>query len=500
LSTSTWQKIAVAINNIVNKYLSKGRWQPFSERASKQEVVDFMNAMSSKMKRAESIADVKVPGMVKAANQKGITQQNDLETMGETVESPVQEVTRKKRFGSERVKIEVVYSEQDAIERLKKEGKLSEEADISVIEGKRVATTSPDDMLVGSIMVNGEEVAVGNGGVYFVTKFGDVWASSNGTIAEQIAKRINESLKENGDAGYLLLVKGSDAKLISSPQGATSSLAVIETLLDDNLISLSDFRNAINQTLKDNPKTKAKIKVSGTQSAADLKAAINSLFDDVSKSSFDNRGTLVKSLIANIGKTKSAKQNSKAIQEFFGGDVNKSLSWSKAGVSSKEASTKESIIDLVAGVSREELTKGLNGGDIYAAIEVTEEVQVVKDSHQSYPYHIKTKSGKSPKLILLENREHGSEVMTDVDGKNSKDLDKSFDGKVLGRASNGYGEGVVNTSNRTKQPSRKKQISGDGKKKAMDDARREFKKRQKSKNKYRDPWTEAQKIQEASEV
>jgi hypothetical protein len=49
------------------------------------------------------------------------------------------------------------------------------------------------------------------------------------------------------------------------------------------------------------------------------------------------------------------------------------------------------------------------------------------------------------------------------------------------------------------KPSRKKQISGDGKKKAMDDARREFKKRQKSKNKYRDPWTEAQKLIENTE-
>ena len=52
------------------------------------------------------------------------------------------------------------------------------------------ATTSPDDMLAGAIFINGEKVADGYGGIYFVTMFNDVWASSNRTIANEIAKRI----------------------------------------------------------------------------------------------------------------------------------------------------------------------------------------------------------------------------------------------------------------------------------------------------------------------
>ena len=40
-----------------------------------------------------------------------------------------------------------------------------------------------------------------------VTKFGDVWASSNKTTADQIVKRINQSVKDNKGKGYLFLTK-----------------------------------------------------------------------------------------------------------------------------------------------------------------------------------------------------------------------------------------------------------------------------------------------------
>jgi hypothetical protein len=307
-------------------------------------------------------------------------------------------------------------------------------------------------MYVGETYINGEKKSTGFGGVYFVTKFGEVWASSNNKTANEIAKRINDSRKVNGGKGYLALVKGTDAKLVSSPQGASASLTILESLVQDGLISSSDFRAAVNKAMADNPKTKSKINLSGTMSAADMIKAVDSLFDDVSKSSFDNRGTILRSIIVGLANSESIKKNSSEITKFLGGDPNKSLGWNKT---SKTNKTTQSALDLIANIAMEDITKGLNSGDVYAVIEVDDDVYVdptKKGDHKSYPFPIKIKGNKKPKLILLQNRESGRDVLVSKNNEGFDDLRKSFDGKVLGTASNGYGEAFVNTKNSKIKP------------------------------------------------
>ena len=412
------------IERFLNKLAELLGLRPFKT----DEVLDLLNVLSAKITTGEAVTveDVGAYGYGRAF-----------------VENPINEVKKSKKIGSKKTTIEIVYAEQDRIEELIKNGLLKQVEDISEFNDMYATTTSPDDMLVGSILINGKVKAEGNGGVFFVTKFGDVWASSNPVIAEQIKNRINKSIKINGGKGYLVLVKGSDAKLISSPQGASSSLKVVESLVMDGLISPSDFRKAVIAAIEENKDTKAKINFSGKLSSSDMISAVDSLFDDVSKSSFDNRGYLLKSIITELGKTESVKKNNSKIIEFLGGDVNKNIGWSPT---SKTTNTSQSAIDLIANVSREELTKGLNNGDIYALIEVDDEVFVKEDKHKSYPFHIKQKNGKNPKLILLKNRQSGREVMVSESMEDNETLGKSFDGKVLGRASNGYGEGFIKST------------------------------------------------------
>jgi hypothetical protein len=422
------------VERFLNKLAELLGLRPFKT----DEVLDLLNVLSSKITTGEVVTD------------------KDVGSYGYSrafVENPINEVKKSKKIGSKKTTLEIVYAEQDRIEELIKNGLLKQVEDISEFNDMYATTTSPDDMLVGSILINGKVKAEGNGGVFFVTKFGDVWASSNPVIAEQIAKRINKSIKINGGKGYLVLVKGSDAKLISSPQGASSSLKVVESLVMDGLISPSDFRKAVIAAIEENKDTKAKINFSGKLSSSDMISAVDSLFDDVSKSSFDNRGYLLKSIITELGKTESVKKNNSKIIEFLGGDVSKNIGWSPT---SKTTNTSQSAIDLIANVSREELTKGLNNGDIYALIEVDDEVVVKEDKHKSYPFHIKQKNGKNPKLILLKNRQSGREVMVSESMEDNETLGKSFDGKVLGRASNGYGEGFIKS---TPKKQIKKQVS-----------------------------------------
>jgi hypothetical protein len=437
LTTTKFNQFKALIARIFQKLGLPKSMVPFLNAMNSENAVDFINSLTKSLRTGEEII---------------------YESNTQEIKNPIDKIKKSKIIGSSKTKIEIVYVEQDRMQELIDKGLLEQVKDISVFNGKYVATTSPDDMLVGNIFINGDLKAQGNGGLFFVTKFGDVWASSNKIVADQIANRINKSLEINGGKGYLVLVKGTDAKLISSPQGASSSLKIVESLVSDGLISPSDFRKAVISALQNNKDTKAKINFSGKLSSSDMISAVDSLFDDVSKSSFDNRGTLLKSIIVELGKTESTKINSNKIIEFLGGDTSKNIGWSET---SKNTKTSQSVIDLIAGVSREELTKGLNGGDIYAIIEVNDEVKVSKDSHQSYPFHIKQKNGKAPKLILLENRQNGRDVMLSSSNENIDELGKSFDGKVLGRASNGYGDGYINTNYSSKKLKKQKVLTSD---------------------------------------
>jgi hypothetical protein len=400
LTTTKLQKFLNLINRIAR---SLGLPVIIKSSATAQEAVDFINSMARSLRTGEEIE------------------------AGEYVDNPASVIKEEKQFGSDKTKITVKYTEEDKIDQLIKDELVKNIGNIKDLGEIYGATTSPDDMLVGAIYINNEIKAEGFGGIYFVTKFGDVWASSNKTTADQIVKRINQSVKDNKGKGYLFLTKGSDSKLISSPQGASSSLKIVESMVQDGLISASDFRSAINQSMKDNPATKSKINLSGNMSSSDMIKAVDSLFDDVKKSSFDNRGTILKSIIINIGNTESAKNNNDKIKEFLRVDKNNNLGWGK---SSKTTKTTNSVLDLIANISREDVTRGLKNGDVYAVIEIDGEVEVKEDNHKSYPFHIKVKNGSKPKLILFKNREHGRDVLTSSDNKTYSDLGKSFDGEV----------------------------------------------------------------------
>jgi hypothetical protein len=366
---------------------------------------------------------------------------------GEKVNSPSEGLTSRKQYGNENVKVEVRYLEQEKMDELIKKGLVQEVDNLSSINGQRVVTTSPDDMLVGSIYVNGKEVATGNGGIFFVTKFGDVWANSNNTVTKNLAAAINESSKANGGKAYLVLVKGSDAKLVSSPQGVTSSLAVTESMLDAGLFSLSDFSDAIRSAVKD---AGGNISLSENGSAKTLKNELDSFFSDVTASTFEKRGNVLRSIIANLAKSKSALGNKAEIIKFLNGDITKGLG---VGVTEKS----QSLVDLIANVSAEQLTKGLNVGDIYGVIEIDGEVKVFQDKHQSYPYHIKmvdkdgNVSSKKPILILPKNRKSGREILTSIDGQTSEELGSGFSGKVGATSNLPYGKGIMQDSSTPSQ-------------------------------------------------
>jgi hypothetical protein len=417
---NSYKNLPPVTKNIIQRFLERIAKMFGLKPMTDNEVIGFMNTFSGKVEAGTEITTEEFKG-------------------GKKVSKPSEGLTVKKQYGNDKVKVEVRYLEQERMDDLIKDKLVREVENLSDLNGQRVVTTSPDDMLVGSIYVNGKEVATGNGGIFFVTKFGDVWANSNAGVAKGLASAINEASRANGGKAYLVLVKGTDAKLVSSPQGVTSSLAVTESMLDAGLFSLSDFRAAIRAAVKD---AGGNILLSQKGGAKELKNELDTFFKDVTSSTFEKRGNVLRAIIANLAKSESASKNKSEIIKFLNGDTSKGLG---VGVTAKS----QSLVDLIANVSAEQLTKGLSTGDVYGVIEINGEVKVFEDEHQSYPHHIKmvdkdgNVSSEKPVLILPKNRRNGKEILTSIEGQTAEELGTGFSGKVGATANMPYGKGII---------------------------------------------------------
>ena len=348
-------------------------------------MIDLLNVVAGKVQTGETIT-------------KSDVKQLDLFAGGKEVKNPSTALKTMVVGG-----FEVSYTQQDSIAEMIKKGLVTEPKDVSFLEGNETVITAPDDMLAGEIKYNGKVIFEGEGGVFFVTKFGDVWASGNKGTANNIAKNLNKQLETNGGKAYLTLTKGSDAKLVSSASGVNSTLAILNTMLDNKLITPSNFRSAVSAAVRSAGGT-----INLRQSAKDLKTDIQKYFTNPKTSTFERRGDVVREIVGEIAKN-LPKEDRSAIINFLDGNPNKSLA-------KKTSATANGLVDLIARIAAEQLTKGLNTGDVYAIVEINSPVEVKEDSHPSYPFHISIKDGGKPILHLPQNRQSGSEVLIQKSG------------------------------------------------------------------------------------
>ena len=345
---------------------------------------------------------------------------------------------RQQRIGN----FEVTYTENEKIAEYVKDGRVTQPENLDFLRGLLATITSPDDMMAGELSYENEAgvlevIFEGEGGVFFVTKFGDVWASGKEGTANTITNSLNKQLDAGQKKAYLVLTKGTDSKLVSSASGVNSTLEVLNLMLDKKLISPSLFRSAVTESIKKEraeviKKAKAAAKkkkvkyipivdnpIDFRSSAKDLKADVKKFFTDTTTSTFMTRGNIVKNMTASIIKGVKAEKDKKkitAISKFIGGDEARSVGVNK----SKVVGGTQGFTDLLATLVAEKLTKGLNIGDVYAVIEVDSKVKTEKSSHPSYPFHVVQENGKPPVLILPKNREAGKDLFKPIYGKDEK--------------------------------------------------------------------------------
>ena len=360
LTTTKFQKFLNLINRIAR---SLGLPVIIKSSATAQEAVDFINSMARSLRTGEEI--VVSDAINVDTNELSIKQQ---------------------KIGD----FDVSYFEDDnEFKKLVKEGLVENNYDINKISGEVVAVHQPDNMFVGALKNLDKLIFNGNGGVFYTSITGNVWASGAESSAKSLANLINKSLKESTDGvGRLVLVRGTDSKMISSTEGVKASMSIIELLVDKGLINRSEFRSSLIRAGK-----KFNIDFSGKDSSAAIHKDIKEKFMDVKNSTFQKRGDFFDEVINDLAKTsKSATDNKVEIRKVLGSK--RDISFSKDG-----------IRDSIGYILTERLLQDLPNSHAYAIIEVTDPVTYEeRKGHDSYPWVLKSKS--KPKLKLLSNRGH----------------------------------------------------------------------------------------------
>lgn len=338
------------------------------------------------------------------------------------------------------------FEETPDWEKLKNSGHVVEGFDVKAIAGKPVVIINPDNLITGGIVTSeGKEIVSGNGGINFVSKFGDVWVSSTKGTANTLARYINEArevdLKMGGDGiVHIVVTKGDVTKSLSSHTGSKAAMGVVEHLVDKGLISASDFRNALNNVGKNK---KYGIDFNGRNNAKEIHEDIKNKFFGVEDSSFASRGYFISDIIDYLGKnSESVHDNIDEIRkELNSAETGRAIKFGKAGVK-----------DAIGLLLSDRMTVGVKGSHAYATIGISKPVKVEKGEHESYPWHIRQEDNSRPVLNVIGTTNHITDIVNDKDNnpvpRNIVNIKgASMDGAVtLGSNNVGLAKGFIKSN------------------------------------------------------
>jgi hypothetical protein len=340
------------------------------------------------------------------------------------------------------------FEESPQWQKLIDNGTVKLNFDIKGLEGKPVVVINPDNMLTGEVVTkNGKPIVDGNGGINFVTKFGDVWASSDNTTANTLARYINEARQKDIDAGgdgtiHVVVTKGNLSKSLTSHTGAKAAMKVLEYFVDKKLVSLSDFRKALTEVGK-----KYNIDFDGRLDAKAIHDDIAKKFFGVTDSTFSKRGFFVQDIIDNLARnSKSAKENIGKIRELLNTEALPKSTERKTG---EISFAKEGIIDAIGHLLSDNMTVGVKNSEIYATIEIKHPVEVFnlnkeEGGHESYPFHLRQidENGNKVKPVLnvLSESKHVTDILND---SNNNSVDKKGGAGKFGSNQIGMAKGFV---------------------------------------------------------
>jgi hypothetical protein len=297
---------------------------------------------------------------------------------------------------------------------------------------KAVLLHQPDTAVSGSVAFAGEEVVVGQGGVYYPLLFDALnyfWASTE-NAAKGMAERLNEISRANGGKIYMALTSAPITKLFSSTtmsSGVVDILAKVAKYPKRYGLTPDDVVKIISVASSLKLEKKLKNKKTGVTRTV-VKSFTNSVPENVSlpkavklikaelaadKSTFDIRHKFVKSIAAQIAKALADKpEQSKRFANLLVGETNEFAKGPMRKGKLSEVAILQGLGDLLSEPFLKTFQNVKTGGYVYAVIEMDGEVEAVpSDLHKSYPFAIRSTSKKKPTVHLIDKARKWHDVV-----------------------------------------------------------------------------------------
>ena len=307
--------------------------------------------------------------------------------------------------------------------------------EIESFTGKPVLSHSPDNMMVGKVSVGGRTVVEPGGGLFHAANSGDVWAVAGENAGNSMVKELNALREEAPDGkAYLLLVSGHRLKLRSSTNGIISFASLGFELVREGVLTKNALNNAIKNVLreteeasikaqrKENAKRKKEGKPpkeikKGTAGLSSYSGSLDTIFDrfviqfaSPAQSTFEQRREFMVKFKAAI--------KAEVIEAINSGRVSEDLvkdKYEKIFGARPSASQWGSMLEnFFADNFTEKLLQGVPVNQVYAAIEVDRDVELVRSEDPTDPYPLKiafADGSRNPRTIVFNKMAHALQVL-----------------------------------------------------------------------------------------
>jgi hypothetical protein len=445
---NSYKNLPLITKNIIQRFLERIAKMFGLKPMTDNEVVSFMSSLSGKVEAGIEIT-AKEAGIKKGTIKKII---NKFQA----------------NFNDETSGLSFVYDKNgEKFSKLEEDGFITKDKSIKDFDGQYMFIHQPDGAFSGMIYKfnkktgENELLVEGKGGVYYPIKFhenGYFWASTN-SVAEKMAKDLNEAMEKNGGKLLMALTTAPYDKLLSSTTAANAVMDLISSKAFDKNFDISPVQlkkiliNAAAYVKKDKVAIKKdekfvldkngnktykivtaglNIKINKTTSLDEVQSKIKDLLNP-DNSSFADRKAFVEAMIReSVDTINSSPKAISQFGDFFStGIQNKYFKGSKKGGYNINATNMTQAISEM--LTEPMLKEGVNrdrGGQIYAVIELNGKVKSVdSDLHESYPKAIQSVDPNNKvTLHILTDRVNWNEVTEDFDTNEivSKDREKKI--------------------------------------------------------------------------
>jgi len=305
---------------------------------------------------------------------------------------------------------------------------LVRQEDMSMLEGRDVLSHSPDNMMVGSVSVDGRVLVNNGGGLFYSANTGDVWAVAGETAGKNMANELNELLKNSPDGkAYLLLISGGREKHKSSTNGVMSVASIGFELVNQGIITKTELKNVLKQSIAETEQLSVRNQIAanearvkkgkepnpinkGTTKLSSMGGTIEALFErffvefaSPYKSTFEQRREFVDKFSTNIGKAVAVKSRESAQEKKRIIDSYERVFEFRPNANQFGSTLKNFFFDFF----QEKILQGGQVNEIYGAIEVTSEVKLEKDPNPTAAYPLKLVSvdpnAPRPRTIVFKS-------------------------------------------------------------------------------------------------